>query len=108
MVGADKGFNFSQTDEAFVCQKKNHFQVTCQIQVQGDPHYVKSSEGFKKVNNFCLHFYGVKVSSYCSLYVTKIIVFKNKNMLVMYLLFYCPTFRVTGATYKPSGPSNVG
>jgi hypothetical protein len=27
-VDADKGFNFSNTDEAFVCQKKNHFQVT--------------------------------------------------------------------------------
>ncbi|XP_073965548.1 uncharacterized protein [Choristoneura fumiferana] len=60
VVGADKGFNFSQIDEAFVCQKKNHFQVTCQIQMQGDPHYVKTSEGFKKINNFRLHFYGVK------------------------------------------------
>ncbi|XP_026734504.1 uncharacterized protein LOC113498623 isoform X1 [Trichoplusia ni] len=60
VVGADKGFNFSQIDEAFVCQKKNHFQVTCQIQMQGDPHYVKTGEGFKKINNFCLHFYGVK------------------------------------------------
>ncbi|XP_045457857.1 uncharacterized protein LOC123668107 [Melitaea cinxia] len=60
IVGADKGFNFSQIDEAFVCQKKNHFQVTCQIQMQGDPHYVKTAEGFKKINNFCLHFYGVK------------------------------------------------
>jgi hypothetical protein len=26
-IDADKGFNFSNTDEAFVCQKKNHFQV---------------------------------------------------------------------------------
>ncbi|KAG6455879.1 uncharacterized protein LOC115447169 isoform X1 [Manduca sexta] len=60
VVGADKGFNYSQIDEAFVCQKKNHFQVTCQIQVQGDPHYVKTTDGFKKINNFCLHFYGVK------------------------------------------------
>lgn len=60
VVGADKGFNFSQTDEAFVCQKKNHFQVTCQIQVPGDPQYVKTSEGLKKINNFCIHFYGVK------------------------------------------------
>ncbi|KAI5632485.1 NDT80 / phoG like DNA-binding family domain-containing protein [Phthorimaea operculella] len=60
VVGADKGFNYSQIDEAFVCQKKNHFQVTCQIQMQGDPHYVKTPDGFKKINNFCLHFYGVK------------------------------------------------
>lgn len=60
VVGADKGFNYSQIDEAFVCQKKNHFQVTCQVQVQGDPFYVKTNEGFKKINNFYLHFYGVK------------------------------------------------
>ncbi|KPJ18399.1 Myelin gene regulatory factor [Papilio machaon] len=60
VVGADKGFNYSQIDEAFVCQKKNHFQVTCQIQVQGEAQYVKTNEGFKKINNFCLHFYGVK------------------------------------------------
>lgn len=26
-VDADKGFNFSASDDAFVCQKKNHFQV---------------------------------------------------------------------------------
>lgn len=28
-VDADKGFNFSNSDDAFVCQKKNHFQVCC-------------------------------------------------------------------------------
>jgi hypothetical protein len=30
-VDADKGFNFSNTDEAFVCQKKNHFQLSVQV-----------------------------------------------------------------------------
>nr|XP_014342700.1 PREDICTED: myelin regulatory factor-like protein [Latimeria chalumnae] len=30
-VDADKGFTFSSTDDAFVCQKKNHFQVTVHI-----------------------------------------------------------------------------
>nr|XP_021206634.2 uncharacterized protein LOC101741591 isoform X2 [Bombyx mori] len=60
VVGADKGFNYSQIDDAFVCQKKNHFQVTCQIQMQGEPNYVKTADGFKKISSFCLHFYGVK------------------------------------------------
>lgn len=32
-MDADKGFNFSNPDEAFVCQKKNHFQVTVHVQV---------------------------------------------------------------------------
>ena len=41
-VTADKGYNFSQLDDAFIAQKKNHFQLTCQvfihllIYIQGD------------------------------------------------------------------------
>ena len=30
-VTADKGYNFSQLDDAFIAQKKNHFQLTCQV-----------------------------------------------------------------------------
>ncbi len=30
-VDADKGFNFSNADDAFVCQKKNHFQVNVSL-----------------------------------------------------------------------------
>jgi len=32
-VDADKGFNFSPQDDSFVCQKKNHFQVTLRVTV---------------------------------------------------------------------------
>lgn len=81
-VDADKGFNFSASDEAFVCQKKNHFQVTCHTQlstatgqvmgvtsptaaaaVTPTPFnviFVRTQNGLEKVRNFCLHFYGVK------------------------------------------------
>lgn len=76
-VDADKGFNFSNADDAFVCQKKNHFQVrdangreehvltrfpqiTCHVQLIGDAQFVKTSEGLQKINSFHLHFYGVK------------------------------------------------
>ncbi|XP_045467204.1 myelin regulatory factor-like protein [Harmonia axyridis] len=59
-VDADKGFNFSTADDAFVCQKKNHFQITCHVQVIGDAQFVKTSEGFQKISSFHLHFYGVK------------------------------------------------
>ena len=65
-VDADKGFNFSNADDAFVCQKKNHFQVTVHIQIVADPFYVKtlsSTDVFQKIDNFYLHFYGVKVES---------------------------------------------
>ncbi|KAK9886512.1 hypothetical protein WA026_016791 [Henosepilachna vigintioctopunctata] len=59
-VDADKGFNFSTADDAFVCQKKNHFQITCHVQVIGDAQFVKTAEGFQKISSFHLHFYGVK------------------------------------------------
>ncbi|KAK7864381.1 hypothetical protein R5R35_010977 [Gryllus longicercus] len=62
-VDADKGFNFSNADDAFVCQKKNHFQITCHVQLQGDARFVKTPEGLKKISSFHLHFYGVKVES---------------------------------------------
>ncbi|KAI1309357.1 Myelin regulatory factor-like protein [Halotydeus destructor] len=63
-VDADKGFNFSNADDAFVCQKKNHFQVTVHVQPIGEPRYVKTPEGqVKKIDNFFLHFYGCKVES---------------------------------------------
>ncbi|KAL4127446.1 hypothetical protein QTP88_011617 [Uroleucon formosanum] len=62
-VDADKGFNFSNVDDAFVCQKKNHFQITCHTQLQGDAHFVRTTEGIHKVGSFHLHFYGVKVES---------------------------------------------
>lgn len=61
-IDSDKGFNFSTPDEAFVCQKKNHFQVTAHMAIAGDPRYVRTPEGVKKIDAFHLHFYGVKVS----------------------------------------------
>ncbi|KAL3841766.1 hypothetical protein ACJMK2_019868 [Sinanodonta woodiana] len=62
-VDADKGFNFSVPDDSFVCQKKNHFQVTCHIGISGDPKYVRTPEGVKKIDSFYLHFNGAKHES---------------------------------------------
>lgn len=62
-VDADKGFNFSVPDDAFVCQKKNHFQVTVYIGMLGDPKYVKTSEGLQPIDCFYLKLNGVKVGS---------------------------------------------
>ncbi|XP_055996738.1 myelin regulatory factor-like protein isoform X8 [Ostrea edulis] len=62
-VDADKGFNFSQPDDSFVCQKKNHFQVTVHMQVSGDARYVTTPEGVKKIDAFYLHFNGIKMES---------------------------------------------
>uniref|UniRef100_A0A8C4VVH9 Myelin regulatory factor n=1 Tax=Gopherus evgoodei TaxID=1825980 RepID=A0A8C4VVH9_9SAUR len=62
-VDADKGFNFSVGDDAFVCQKKNHFQVTVYIGMIGDPKYVKTAEGLKPLDCFYLKLHGVKLEA---------------------------------------------
>ncbi|XP_029770828.1 myelin regulatory factor isoform X1 [Suricata suricatta] len=62
-VDADKGFNFSVGDDAFVCQKKNHFQVTVYIGVLGEPKYVKTPEGLKPLDCFYLKLHGVKLEA---------------------------------------------
>ncbi|XP_013412018.1 myelin regulatory factor isoform X3 [Lingula anatina] len=62
-VDADKGFNFAVPDDAFVCQKKNHFQVTVHVGVSGKPAYVRTPEGTKKIDNFQIHFHGIKMES---------------------------------------------
>ena len=40
-VETDKGFNFSLVDDSFVCQKKNHFQVTVTIVFHRTPKFLK-------------------------------------------------------------------
>ncbi|XP_068937540.1 myelin regulatory factor-like protein [Petaurus breviceps papuanus] len=62
-VVTDKGFNFSVADEAFVCQKKNHFQITVHIQVWGNPQFVKTQMGVKPIEMFYLKAFGVKVEA---------------------------------------------
>ncbi|XP_041652449.1 myelin regulatory factor isoform X2 [Cheilinus undulatus] len=62
-VDADKGFNFSLADDAFVCQKKNHFQVTVYIGMLGDPKYIKTNEGLQTIDCFYLKLHGVKVEA---------------------------------------------
>lgn len=37
--------------------------MTVHIQPIGEPVFVKTPDGFKKIDNYYLHFYGVKVES---------------------------------------------
>ncbi|CAH2326243.1 myelin regulatory factor isoform X2 [Pelobates cultripes] len=62
-VDADKGFNFSVGDDSFVCQKKNHFQVTVYIGMIGEPKYVKTPEGIVPLECFFLKLNGVKLEA---------------------------------------------
>ncbi|CAG5957926.1 unnamed protein product [Menidia menidia] len=62
-VDADKGFNFSLADDAFVCQKKNHFQVTVYVGMLGDPKYIKTNDVLQPIDCFYLKLNGVKVEA---------------------------------------------
>nr|XP_056703104.1 myelin regulatory factor-like protein [Euleptes europaea] len=62
-VVADKGFNFSAADDAFVCQKKNHFQITVYVCVTGNPKFVKTSLGLKPIESFYLKAFGIKMEA---------------------------------------------
>ncbi|KAI6174236.1 Myelin regulatory factor [Aphelenchoides besseyi] len=62
-VVADKGFNYSASDNCFVNQKKNHFQITVLITATTEslPVYVNTHEhGLQQVNGFKLAFCGAK------------------------------------------------
>jgi len=62
-VEADKGFNFSHFDESFICQKKNHFQVTTQMLIGQSPMFLgtTSDSRLQPILSFKLDFQGVKV-----------------------------------------------
>ncbi|XP_068023542.1 LOW QUALITY PROTEIN: myelin regulatory factor-like protein [Melanerpes formicivorus] len=62
-IVTDKGFNFSAADDAFVCQKKNHFQITVHMRITGHPKYVKTQLGGKPIEKFCLKAFGIKVEA---------------------------------------------
>jgi myelin regulatory factor len=55
-VDADKGFNFSNADDAFVCQKKNHFQVSAAARELRRVECIKASSPGNSI------YYGARVS----------------------------------------------
>ncbi|XP_072310921.1 myelin regulatory factor-like protein [Eucyclogobius newberryi] len=63
-VDADKGFTYSTADEVFVCQKKNHFQVTVHIGVTGEPEYIMTTSGSQEVNHFEIKVFGIKLEDH--------------------------------------------
>lgn len=65
-VEADKGFVYSSFDDAFVCQKKNHFQITTHTTLRSNAKYFKyksTDTKFYEIDYYCLQFYGVKQES---------------------------------------------
>lgn len=62
-VDTDKGFSYSPADEVFICQKKNHFQVTVHIGVAVEPQYVTTPSGPQQIHHFQIKVFGVKLES---------------------------------------------
>ncbi|XP_064198449.1 myelin regulatory factor-like protein isoform X2 [Anguilla rostrata] len=62
-VDTDKGFSYSSTDEAFVCQKKNHFQVTVHVGITRSPKCVRTPSGPQPINSFHVKVFGVKLEA---------------------------------------------
>jgi len=79
-VDADKGFNFSPQDDSFVCQKKNHFQVTLHVTVEGCPKFVKLTDGgAAQIHCFYVNFHGIKVHD---------VLFSTYGAVVAFLQFW--------------------
>jgi myelin regulatory factor len=64
-VEADKGFTYSTIDDAFICQKKNHFQITTHTTLKNPAKYFKLKNyiHFHEIEYYQLQFYGVKQES---------------------------------------------
>eukprot|EP00094_Tigriopus_californicus_P013108 TCALIF_12676-PA protein Name:"Similar to Myrf Myelin regulatory factor (Mus musculus)" AED:0.19 eAED:0.19 QI:157/0.8/0.72/0.81/1/1/11/0/994 len=64
-VSADKGFNFSMVDDAFIAQKKNHFQLTCHIDMgREEPCFIKTKAGtIHPLRHLQMNFHGIKLDT---------------------------------------------
>lgn len=61
-VEGDKGFLYSATDDAFVCQKKNHFQVSVMGQFSTLPSFVCVDGEYLPIDGLNIYAQGLKVS----------------------------------------------
>lgn len=59
-VEIDKGFKKSAADGGFICQKKNHFQVTVELKMDEEPSYITTKQGLLKVSGLFINMHGVK------------------------------------------------
>eukprot|EP00048_Salpingoeca_helianthica_P020850 m.247729 g.247729 ORF g.247729 m.247729 type:complete len:628 (-) comp53036_c0_seq1:387-2270(-) len=60
-VELDKGFKFSSEDESWICQKKNHFQVTVAVKMEASPAFVATRAGLQKISGLVVNVYGVRL-----------------------------------------------
>eukprot|EP00040_Diaphanoeca_grandis_P031316 m.187148 g.187148 ORF g.187148 m.187148 type:complete len:695 (-) comp32294_c0_seq2:277-2361(-) len=59
-IEADKGFNHSILDDSFVCQKKNHFQVSVNITLNDVPKFVQIDNAVRPISELFVAIWGLK------------------------------------------------
>eukprot|EP00050_Salpingoeca_kvevrii_P020450 m.98791 g.98791 ORF g.98791 m.98791 type:complete len:577 (-) comp8870_c0_seq1:310-2040(-) len=62
-VQVDKGFKRCSTGDGFICQKKNHFQITVSLQLMAQPSYVSTSAGVLRVSDLYIVMHGIKMEA---------------------------------------------
>ncbi|XP_046841087.1 myelin regulatory factor-like [Xenia sp. Carnegie-2017] len=63
-VTCDKGLTFSPAESVFICQKKNHFQISLNLEmVIGNSTLVKVNDALETVNFVKIHLYAIKAEA---------------------------------------------
>lgn len=113
-VDTDKGFVYSAADEAFVCQKKNHFQVTIHIGMAAEPQYVRTPSGPQAVDHFQIKVFGVKVrkrilqpSVHTNIRQRPSSLHRYKSSIAFHETKYMKRFKVTLSLLDLNAPESV-
>ena len=68
-INVDKGFAYSPLDKAFVCQRKNHFQLAVSMLASNQPRFIQSAPGrpLYALKDVFVYTYGYKVENAASI-----------------------------------------
>ena len=57
---ADKGFSYAENLNVYICQRKNHFQITAQTLVDKVPKYFYAENRFQLIDHYKLNIHAIK------------------------------------------------
>ncbi|CAB4012881.1 myelin regulatory factor-like isoform X3 [Paramuricea clavata] len=64
VVACDKGLTFSPAESVFICQKKNHFQISLNLEITSDSQtLVQVEDVYQSVISYKVHLYAIKAES---------------------------------------------
>ena len=59
-IGADKGFQYSNVCGSYICQRKNHFQLSIQILVDKIAKYVYTEGHYHEIGYYTIEIYAIR------------------------------------------------